>query len=261
MNTTMNNADDAARLTTDEAAALSQVKAWLELNADARLTWFHFAQSDHRPGTLPRAGFKRLVHPKTHEPLRFGESGLVGSELLSDYLIFSHVFRLEVCKGFDPAMVARLLHSRGHLRHTSSKDWQSQVRLPMMGATHCFRIMPSIWQDQAAELDVPAAAQQPVQTAGKAAAPVADAQQATVLLPTSEELQSWADTLKDIAGELVKDEDTASAPPTPGEKEALMPALQLQSMRLWLTGALHLRVLADAGRPVLVKDPDALPIG
>lgn len=79
-----------------------------------------------------------------------------------------------------------------------------------------------------------------------------------VKLPSAEDLGAWIDELGCITAELVQIDD-APRPPAHGSEAATVRALKLQDMRLWLTGALHIRVHADAGQHV-GDDPDALPI-
>ena len=56
-------------------------------------------------------------------------------------------FKREVCKGFDPAVVAELLRSRGHLRHQSDR-FTNKHRLPGMGPATVYQIKPSIFSDE-----------------------------------------------------------------------------------------------------------------
>lgn len=81
---------------------------------------------------------------------------------------------------------------------------------------------------------------------------------AVARLPKADELSDWGDCLGKIASELIGG-DGAPTPPEPGSTEATVRALQLQSMRLWLTSALRIRVAADSGEPI-GDDPDALPV-
>lgn len=81
---------------------------------------------------------------------------------------------------------------------------------------------------------------------------------AVARLPEADELSDWGDCLGEIAEELIGG-DGAPTPPEPGSTEAVARALQLQSMRMWLICALHIRVAADSGEPI-GDDPDALPV-
>lgn len=140
----------------EEVAMFRQVRAWLEKNGDALLTWVHRALDDHRASTPLRAGFKRLVDDQG-KPLKFDaateyierrsteESGEMWHAQV-EYLILPEAFRREVCKGFDSHAVARMLKNRGHLRHESDR-LTNQQRLPGIGKAPCFHIKASIMSD------------------------------------------------------------------------------------------------------------------
>lgn len=140
----------------EDAAMLRQVRAWIEKNGDALLTWSHRAMEDARPSTPLRAGFKRLID-ETGKPLKMDaaleytdrRTSLNSSEraaALVEYLILPEAFRREVCKGFVHETVAKLLRARGHLVHESDR-LTDKPRLPGMGKVACFRIKPSILAD------------------------------------------------------------------------------------------------------------------
>jgi len=85
------------------------------------------------------------------------------------------------------------------------------------------------------------------------------------MIPKADELSSWLDLLGDITGELLADgtaagSATSKAPPAAGSEPAVMRAMQVQMLRLWLLALLNLRVQADAGMPV-GTDPDAMLFG
>jgi putative DNA primase/helicase len=141
----------------EEAAMLRQVRAWIEKNGDALLTWTHRAMDDHKASTPLRAGFKRLVDEQG-KPLKIDaavdfidrRSTPESSERLSalvEYLLLPEAFRREVCKGFDAGNVARLLKARGHLVHEADRLTVKQ-RLPGMGKVPCYHLRPSILADE-----------------------------------------------------------------------------------------------------------------
>lgn len=136
---------------------LRQVRAWIEKNGDALLTWTHRAMDDHKAATPLRAGFKRLVDDQG-KPLKFDaakeymekHSASESSErahALVEYLLLPEAFRREVCKGFDAGNVARLLKARGHLVHEADRLTTKQ-RLPGMGKVPCFHLRPSLLADE-----------------------------------------------------------------------------------------------------------------
>ncbi len=79
---------------------------------------------------------------------------------------------------------------------------------------------------------------------------------ALVKLPSADELGQWVDLLGTVCDELINDDGPVA--PARGTQAAAERALKLQAVRLWLLGAMRIRVSADAGQPV-GNDPDALP--
>lgn len=141
----------------EEAAMLGQVRAWLEKNGDALLTWLHRAHDDHKPATPLRAGFKRLVG-EDGKPLKIDAATEYVDKLsaaesterrtaLVEYLVLPEAFRRDVCKGVESAAVAKLLRRRGHLVHEGDR-LTTKHRLPGMGKVPCFHIKPSIFADE-----------------------------------------------------------------------------------------------------------------
>jgi putative DNA primase/helicase len=63
-----------------------------------------------------------------------------------EYFILREVFEREVCRGFEPRAVARLLQSLGHLKGEGDRLMDRQ-RLPLMGGDKvpCYHILPSIF--------------------------------------------------------------------------------------------------------------------
>lgn len=141
----------------EDAAMLRQVRAWIEKNGDALLTWTHRALDDHKASTPLRAGFKRLLDEQG-KPLKWDaaqeyleqRSALSDSQkatALVEYLLLPEAFKREVCKGFDPAAVAKLLAARGHLVHERDR-YTNKQRLPGMGPAACYQLRPSIFADE-----------------------------------------------------------------------------------------------------------------
>jgi putative DNA primase/helicase len=141
----------------EDAAMLRQVRAWLEKNGDALLTYTHRAMDDHKPATPLRAGFKRLIdeHGKPVkidaateyvDKLSAAESSEIRNSF-TEFFIFPEAFRREVCKGFEVAAVAKVLKSRGHLVHEPDRLTGKQ-RLPGIGPAPVYHIKPSIFADE-----------------------------------------------------------------------------------------------------------------
>lgn len=79
-----------------------------------------------------------------------------------------------------------------------------------------------------------------------------------IKLPSADDLGRWVDLLGVVVDELTGTDEAPA--PAPGTEAATLRAFQLTTLRLWLLGALHIRVQTDAGRAA-GDDPDALPIG
>lgn len=142
----------------EEAAMLRQVRAFLETNGDALFTYTHRATDDHKPATPLRAGFKRLLG-EDGKPLKFDSateymekhSTLESSDRLHaevEFLVLPEAWRRSVCKGFEAAAVAKVLHRRGHLVSEAGRLTDRQ-RLPGMGKgkVPCYHVKASIFGD------------------------------------------------------------------------------------------------------------------
>jgi putative DNA primase/helicase len=141
----------------EEVAMLRQVRAWLEKNGDALLTYTHRGTDDHKPATPLRAGFKRLIDDDG-KPLKIDaatdylerNSAPETSErrmALVEYLLLPEAFRRDVCKGFDAQAVAQVLKRRGHLVFEADR-LSIKHRLPGLGKATCYHVKPSIFADE-----------------------------------------------------------------------------------------------------------------
>jgi putative DNA primase/helicase len=140
----------------EDAAMLRQVRCFLELNGEGRFAWWHRAMDDHTPKTLNRAGFRRLlgqdgkpVRSDAEHQREYGErmSTADGEQAQVEFIVLREVFRGEMCKGFDPEAVAKLLQRRGHLAHEPDR-LTIKHRLPGIGKAPCFQIKPSVFCDE-----------------------------------------------------------------------------------------------------------------
>lgn len=140
----------------EHVSILQQVSGWFQSNGEARFVWWHRATDDHKPNTINRAGFKRLlagdgtainsnaehyttygdkVHPKDAE------------ESEQEYFVMPEVFKSEICKGFNPKTVTSLLIERGLLVTEGEGDKAKATRkerLPGLGNVRCYRFKPGI---------------------------------------------------------------------------------------------------------------------
>ncbi|MBF0562724.1 MAG: DUF927 domain-containing protein [Alphaproteobacteria bacterium] len=110
----------------EERDAVSAVRRFLEQHGEGRFTYWTSYDNDSRP-TSNRVGFRRV-----------GDQG-------TEFYILPESWRTEVCAGFDPSMVARVLVSRGYLIPGSDGKPQSKHRLPGLDKPRrVYRIHPSI---------------------------------------------------------------------------------------------------------------------
>lgn len=97
----------------EDAAALAQIRRFFELHGESRFSLW----DSHDDRVVPnRAGFRRLT-----------PDGL-------EFYVFPEVFKTELCAGFDPRQVARLLVDRGWLKPSSEGKFQIHQRLPGIGS-------------------------------------------------------------------------------------------------------------------------------
>ena len=125
----------------EERAMLMQVRGFIERHGDSRFTHYSRAEKadDHMPDTIQRAGFKRFS----------GEE----MDAAYEFYVLPDVFKREVCKGFDHKEVAHVMKRRGFLK-TDEGRLTLQHRLPTMGKTRCFLVLPSLFEfDQDADSD------------------------------------------------------------------------------------------------------------
>lgn len=139
----------------EEAEMLRQVRRWLELNAEGRLAWFHRAIDDRSPTKGLRAGFRKLVGPGGRavesNADHVGAYGIDGPseadalDSLTEFYLLPEVFDSEICSGLDPRAVKRLLKERGYLMPDKGRPFDSRVRIPGLGLTRCYRVVPTIF--------------------------------------------------------------------------------------------------------------------
>jgi uncharacterized protein (DUF927 family) len=66
----------------------------------------------------------------------------------TEYLILPEVWRADVCKGFDPSAVARLMLDRGYLRANREGDRAPTVKItvPGVGQRRVFHVLPEFME-------------------------------------------------------------------------------------------------------------------
>lgn len=136
-------------------AMLQQVRQFLEAHGEGRFTWWHRAADDHSAKTLQRAGFRRMVNEQG-EPVKtngqhmaeFGEKmhPTDGEGTASEFFVLPEVFRSELCKGFTPEAVCKVLADHDCLVMNEPGRHAKKVKLPSLGQTRCYHIPAKIFE-------------------------------------------------------------------------------------------------------------------
>jgi putative DNA primase/helicase len=116
----------------EDEQMLRQVRRFFEAHGDARFTEWNRADDDHAPKTLYRAGFRKMVNG-TDDPPAW------------EFYVFIETFRSELCEGFEPRAVLRVLRDGEYLRPDNGRPFDCRTRLPGLGLTTCYRIKSSIF--------------------------------------------------------------------------------------------------------------------
>lgn len=114
----------------EDAAALAQVRAFLEAHGESRFTALvaDGAEGERAPEaarTINRAGFRR----------KHGDEW--------EYLILPEAWK-EVCKGMDPRRVADLLVGLGFLLGATARERAPSIRIPGEGTRRVYRVSGAI---------------------------------------------------------------------------------------------------------------------
>jgi putative DNA primase/helicase len=111
----------------EKDSILSHVKAFFEAHEESRFS--DLGDTSDRP-TINRAGFRRT-----------GEHG-------AEYLVLPEVFKREICAGFEPKSVAKVLVDAGWIRPSPDAKFQRVERLPGKGATRVYVFTSVVWGAQ-----------------------------------------------------------------------------------------------------------------
>ena len=135
-------------------AMLRKVRGFLEAHGEGRFSMWHRGADDHAPKTLQRAGVRRMLNADG-EPIKtnsqhladFGERMPIalGEGVSFEYFILAETFKGEVCNGFDPVAVCRVLLEHGCLTPDKGRPFDCKPRLPGLGLSRCYRIPPAIF--------------------------------------------------------------------------------------------------------------------
>ena len=124
----------------EDIRALAQVREFLEHHGESRFTLIAPEGTEDNIGqrTINRAGFRKVQ-----------DDGGV------EYWVFSESYRSDICSGFDPKLVTRVLRDKGFLQLSSGGKAQVTKRLPGFDkAVKVYVIKPEILQvDEGLEAD------------------------------------------------------------------------------------------------------------
>jgi uncharacterized protein (DUF927 family) len=123
----------------EDAAALAQVRAFLEGHGESRFTLLAGADAaaPDVARTINRAGWRRRV------PGAEGQGGRW------EYLILPETWKAEVCKGLDAKRTAELLAGRGLLVGGTERHRAAIVRIPNEGTPRVYRVSGAILGEDA----------------------------------------------------------------------------------------------------------------
>jgi putative DNA primase/helicase len=93
----------------------------------------HDAPQGHQPRRLPSYHLRDFRQRKPPEDQQ------------TEFLIFPSVWTGEVCKGHDPAAVARLLIKRGALKPAEDNRPARSLTLPGEGKRRVYHVTPALW--------------------------------------------------------------------------------------------------------------------
>ncbi|MDP2165662.1 MAG: DUF927 domain-containing protein [Hydrogenophaga sp.] len=139
----------------ETVAMLRQVRRFLEAHGEGRFTWWHRAADDHNTKTLHRAGFRRMLNDRG-EPIKsnsdhatdYGDRmpSAMGEGVTVEFFVLAETFKGEICQGFDPQAVARVLLEHECLTPDKGRAFDCKARLPGLGNTRCYRIPARIFE-------------------------------------------------------------------------------------------------------------------
>lgn len=104
----------------------SHVRAFLELHGESR---FRYLNEDTDRVIPNRAGFKEN-----------------SSEGLT-YFVLPEVYTREICVGFEPRLVNKVLADAGWLIPGEAGKFSRRKKLPEIGQTRCYTLTPKLWKD------------------------------------------------------------------------------------------------------------------
>jgi uncharacterized protein (DUF927 family) len=130
--------------TAEDAAALAQVRAFIEAHAESRFTLL-VRNSDGMEAapdaarTVNRVGFRRRVDDGTGQGERW------------EFLVLPEAWKAEVCKGIDAQRTADALIARGLLGGASARHRAALMTIPGEGKRRLYRVSGAILGDEPVE--------------------------------------------------------------------------------------------------------------
>jgi uncharacterized protein (DUF927 family) len=132
----------------EERVMLMQVRGFLEMHGEARFSdWRRSVAKDtHANRVMNRAGWRRLMDKDSGRLVDAtpDEGGYLSDDVVTEYLVLSQVFKNEVCKGFNPRTVAKLLAGRGFLKTDKDRP-DVKIKPPGEASQRMFHILPAIF--------------------------------------------------------------------------------------------------------------------
>jgi len=118
----------------DDELAIRQVRAYILESSSSRF-------ESMRP-RFDRAGTQ--IPERVPNRLGFREEDAAGDMV---HYVFADAFRDQICKGFDHQRVARVLADRGYLERGEGNNLAKKRRLPGVGNTRVYTILPTLIDD------------------------------------------------------------------------------------------------------------------
>lgn len=114
----------------EEIRALAQVIEYIECNGESRFTIMQEGFEDNvGQRTINRTGFRKILDDGSTE-----------------FWVLPEMYRTEMCRGFDPKLVTRVLKERGHLEVDRAGKTSIVKQVPGMGTQRVYVIKPSLMQ-------------------------------------------------------------------------------------------------------------------
>ncbi len=137
----------------ERTQALRQVRYWIEKHGEANLTLWHRIPDAKKANTPMRCGYRRLVD-EDGEPVKFDSAQEYSDDrappektsaamAVTEYLISVEAFKTDLCKGFDPAFVVRVLKDHDLLIHDADRQTKA-YRVPTIGKQSLYHIKANI---------------------------------------------------------------------------------------------------------------------